>query len=153
MAGEYSYVKLRETDFVAEATRRSMRGNRGYDTKPELRVRSALWAAGLRGYRKNVRKLPGKPDMVYGRAKLAIFVHGCFWHQCPHCARNRVPKANAAYWAAKFLANAERDARNVAALEAKGYRVHVVWECRLKDTLKVVEEIAALLGRTPAHLL
>jgi DNA mismatch endonuclease (patch repair protein) len=153
MSGEYSYVKLRETDFVAEATRKSMRGNRSYDTKPELRFRSALWAAGLRGYRKNVRKLPGKPDVVYGRAKLAIFVHGCFWHQCPHCARNRAPKANAAYWSAKFLANAERDARNVAALEALGYRVHVVWECRLKDALKVVEEVAALLGRTPAHLL
>jgi DNA mismatch endonuclease (patch repair protein) len=126
---------------VAEATRKSMRANRSTETQPERRLRRALWAAGLRGYRKNVRGLPGRPDVVFGRAKLAVFVHGCYWHQCPHCRRNLTPKKNAAFWQAKFAANQARDARTQAALEALGYRVHVVWECQLKDVDAVVGEI------------
>ena len=124
-----------------------MRANRSKDTKPELTLRRALWAAGLRGYRKNVRKLPGTPDVVFGRARLAILVHGCYWHSCPTCGHQRVPKTNAAYWEAKFAGNRERDARNLAALEGLGYRVLVVWECEMKmDGVKeVVARVAALL--------
>lgn len=121
-----------------------MRANRSKDTKPELTLRRALWAAGLRGYRKNVRKLPGTPDVVFGRARLAVLVHGCYWHSCPTCARNRVPKTNAAYWEAKFAGNRERDARNLVALEVLGYRIHVVWECELKKG--GVEAVVALIG-------
>lgn len=127
-----------------------MRGNRSKDTKPELRLRRALWAAGLRGYRKNVRKLPGTPDVVFGRAKLAVFVHGCYWHQCPRCTRNRMPKTNAAYWEAKFAGNVERDARQQAALEEAGWRVLVVWECETKDIASVVEGIRAMLEPCPS---
>ncbi len=126
-----------------------MRHNRSVDTGPEVTLRKALWAARLRGYRKNVAKLPGKPDLVFGRARLAVFVHGCFWHQCPHCKRNRTPKANSAYWQRKFERNAERDRLNSEALEAMGYRVLVVWECQIRDDLgsvvrTVAEELAAL---------
>ncbi len=142
----YAYNKLRETMIVAESTRRSMQGNRGVGTGPEEAFRHALWQAGLRGYRKNVKGLPGKPDVVFGKAKLAIFVHGCYWHQCPHCQRNRTPKTNAAYWSAKFEANQERDGRNVAALEELGYRVLVVWECEVKQGLEtVVERVVGML--------
>ncbi len=128
----HGFLKLRETWVVAEATRKSMQGNRSTGTKPEERLRLALWHAGLRGYRKNVRKLPGKPDVVYGRAKLAVFVHGCFWHGCPSCTRNRSPKTNALYWSEKLSGNRERDARHTADLEAIGFRVLVFWECEIK---------------------
>jgi DNA mismatch endonuclease (patch repair protein) len=122
-----------------------MQGNRSKDTGPELRVRKALWAAGVRGYRKNVRKLPGCPDLVFGRERLVIFVHGCYWHRCPHCSRNLNPKTRADYWSAKFDRNVERDAEATAELEALGYRVEVVWECEVaKGLAGVVERILGL---------
>jgi DNA mismatch endonuclease (patch repair protein) len=82
-----------------------------------------------------VRRLPGKPDLVFGPARLAVFVHGCFWHGCPNCDRNLTPRTNAAYWQAKFAQNRERDSRNRANLEAMGYRVLVLWECEAKASL------------------
>lgn len=130
----YGILALRETWEVREATRKTMRANRGRDTGPELALRRALWAAGLRGYRKNVRKLPGSPDVVFGPARLAIFVHGCYWHSCPTCTRNRTPKTNAAYWQAKFEGNRARDARDQAKLIEMGWRVLVIWECELKPS-------------------
>ena len=146
----YGILALRETWEVREATRKTMQANRGKDTKPELTLRRALWAAGLRGYRKNVRKLPGTPDIVFGPARLAIFVHGCYWHSCPTCTRNRTPKTNAAYWQAKFAGNQERDARNQAKLSEMGWRVLVVWECELKPAglPALIEQIRRAL--TPA---
>ncbi len=131
---------------VAEGTRKSMQANKGKDTGPELKFRKALWEAGLRGYRKNVRKLPGAPDVVFGRAKLAVFVHGCFWHQCPTCSRNLSPKHNSEYWRSKFTANVNRDIKNSEALRHAGYRVHVIWECELNsDVAHIVDQIKAAL--------
>ena len=141
----YGILALRETLTVREATVKTMRANRAKDTKPEISLRKALWAAGLRGYRKNVRGLPGTPDVVYGRARLAVFVHGCYWHQCPRCLRNRTPKTNRLYWEAKFAANVERDARQLGRLEAMGWRTLVVWECDLKDLPSAVERVRAAL--------
>lgn len=144
----YGIQRLRETLVVAEATAKAMRGNRGRDTKPEIALRKALWAAGLRGYRKNVRRLPGTPDIVFGRARAVVFVHGCFWHGCPACTRNLAPKTNAAYWSAKRAQNAERDARHQAELARQGYRVLVVWECELAGGLpEVVARVRGLLDR------
>ena len=132
-----------------------MRSNTARDTKPELALRKALWAAGLRGYRKNVRKLPGTPDVVFGPARLAVFVHGCYWHSCPVCTRNRAPKTNAAYWSAKFAGNAERDARNAARLQAEGWRVLVIWKCELKPKRlsEAVARVAEALGSSPYNRL
>ncbi|GEM_PF-1171314 len=145
---EYGILKLRETWVVEEATAKTMRANRGQDTKPELALRRALWAAGLRGYRKNRKGLPGRPDVAFGKAKLAVFVHGCYWHQCPRCTRNRSPKTNAAYWQAKFDGNAARDARNLAALHDAGWRTLVVWECELKkDVATVLERVRDEIGK------
>ena len=141
----YSYNHLRETLVVAESTRRSMQGNRSTGTKPEEMLRKALWEAGVRGYRKNVRKLPGKPDIVFGPQKLAVFVHGCYWHQCPICNRNRSPKTNAKYWQAKFEANQERDAKAAGDLAALGYHVEVVWECQIRKDLEAI--VSALVSR------
>ena len=130
-----------------------MQGNTSAETGPEVTFRRALWAAGLRRYRKNVRKLPGRPDVVYGKAKLAVFVHGCFWHGCPHCNRYRQPKTNSAYWRTKLEQNQARDQRNEAALRDLGYRVLVVWECELQKGLvaKAVEKVVAALSHEAGH--
>jgi DNA mismatch endonuclease (patch repair protein) len=146
--GTYAFNKLRETLFVAESTRKSMQGNRATGTQPEEMFRQALWRAGVRGYRKNVKSLPGKPDVVIPRYRLAIFVHGCYWHQCPICNRNRAPKTNSAYWKAKFESNVERDRRNTEELTTLGYTVRVVWECQVRaDPDLVVRSVMAETGK------
>jgi DNA mismatch endonuclease (patch repair protein) len=121
-----------------------MRRVKGRDTTPERQVRRLVWAAGGR-YRLNRADLPGKPDIVLAGRRLAIFVHGCFWHGHT-CARGaRVPKANRDYWTAKVARNRARDAAAQAALAAGGWRVEVVWECELKDA-------GALAGRVDTWL-
>ena len=109
-----------------------MRAVKSRDTSPELAVR-ALLRKFAPGYRLHRADIPGKPDIAYVGKKLAIFVHGCFWHG-HECARGaRLPKANADYWRAKIARNVARDARHCEALAAQGWRVFVVWECELKD--------------------
>lgn len=137
---------------VREATRKTMRANRGKDTGLELRLRRALWAAGLRGYRKNFPKLPGRPDVVWVGRRLAVFVHGCFWHGCPHCGRYRLPATNREYWRLKVESNQARDARVRSELEALGYTVLVLWECEVgKDPAPAVERIRASYIPTPGR--
>jgi DNA mismatch endonuclease (patch repair protein) len=110
-----------------------MRRVKGRDTAPEMIVRRLLWRLGAR-YRLHRKDLPGKPDIVLAGRRLAIFVHGCFWHG-HDCARGaRVPKANRDYWLGKVGRNRVRDAASRAALETAGWRVEAVWECELKDT-------------------
>jgi DNA mismatch endonuclease (patch repair protein) len=109
-----------------------MRRVKGKDTAPELQVRRLIWLLGGR-YRLHRKDLPGKPDIVLPRRRLAVFVHGCFWHG-HDCARGaRVPKANRDYWIGKVGRNRERDVANRAALEAGNWRVETVWECELRD--------------------
>src|SRR5471032_3176464 len=109
-----------------------MRRVKGRGTGPELLVRRLIWSLGGR-YRLNRADLPGKPDVVLAGRRLAIFVHGCFWHG-HDCARGaRVPKANRPYWDGKVGRNRERDGEHRAALEARGWRVLTLWECELKD--------------------
>lgn len=129
----YGLDRLRDTFQVSEGTAKAMRANRAVETSPEVRLRKALWVAGLRGYRKNVRGLPGVPDVVFVRARLCVFVNGCFWHGCERCARNLTPRQNAAYWQTKVARNRARDARHHDELTAQGWRVLVLWECELKD--------------------
>jgi len=109
-----------------------MRRVKSKDTTPELKVRKALTALGAR-YRLHRKDLPGNPDIVLPGRRLALFVHGCFWHG-HDCARGaRVPKQNRGYWTAKVGRNRARDAANRAKLEASGWRVETIWECQLKD--------------------
>jgi DNA mismatch endonuclease (patch repair protein) len=108
-----------------------MRRVKGRGTGPELAVRRLVWSLGGR-YRLNRADLPGKPDIVLSGRRLAIFVHGCFWHGHA-CARGaRVPRSNRDYWVSKVRRNRERDQAARSALEAAGWRVEVVWECELK---------------------
>lgn len=112
-----------------EQRRRCMQAIHGKDTKPELTVRRYLWRRGYR-YRKNVRRLPGTPDIVLKRYGVVIFVHGCFWHG-HECRHGHTPATNRAYWEAKIAANRERDARQKKRLRALGWTVITVWECQL----------------------
>jgi len=121
-----------------------MRRVRGRDTRPELCVRRLIWRLGGR-YRLNRADLPGKPDIVLASRRLAVFVHGCFWHG-HDCARGaRVPKANRDYWVGKVARNRTRDAAARERLAALGWRVETVWECELKDAPALEARIAGWL--------
>jgi DNA mismatch endonuclease (patch repair protein) len=123
-----------------------MRRVKGKDTAPELAVRKALTRLGAR-YRLHRADLPGKPDIVMPGRRLALFVHGCFWHG-HDCARGaRVPKQNRDYWLAKVARNRARDAKSREALAALGWRVETIWECELKDSATLADNLANLLDQ------
>ena len=103
---------------------------RNKDTKPEVTVRKYLFSSGLR-YRKNVRTLPGCPDIVLQKYNTAVFVNGCFWHVHSGCAKSVWPKSNTDYWKNKLVSNMERDRNSTRKLSKLGYNVIVVWECQL----------------------
>ena len=100
-------------------------------TKPEIKLRCALWRQGFR-YRKNVRQLPGSPDIVLPKYRTVIFVHGCFWHGHKGCKNYTIPKTNTDFWKAKISRNQTRDQEVWRQLEAQGWAVIIVWECQLK---------------------
>ncbi len=104
---------------------------KGKNTKPEEMVRKYLFSQGFR-YRKNVRDLPGKPDIVLPKCKTCIFVNGCFWHKHEGCKYFVWPKNNAEFWRKKITGNAERDLRQQGELHSLGWKVIVIWECELK---------------------
>jgi DNA mismatch endonuclease (patch repair protein) len=142
----YGINKLRDTWVVKESVRRSMQGNTSTETEPERLLRAALFQSGVRGYRKNVRKLPGTPDVVFNKHKLAVFVHGCYWHRCPKCTRNIHPKTNSKFWQTKFDRNVQRDKANKLKLRRLGYRVVTFWECEVRKdpvrcAIKVITKI------------
>jgi DNA mismatch endonuclease (patch repair protein) len=121
-----------------------MRAVKSRDTGPERAVRAMLRPIAA-GYRLHRADLPGKPDIVYAGRKLAIFVHGCFWHG-HGCARGaRMPKANADYWQAKIARNRARDAKTLTAYSAMGWRALVIYECELKRPQALADRLAAAL--------
>lgn len=116
-----------------EVRSKNMSHIRSTNSKPEEKVRKYLFSQGLR-YRKNVRKLPGCPDIVLPKYKTVIFVNGCFWHY-HNCGRFAWPKSNEEYWYKKIKRNVERDISNTKILEQKGWQVLVIWECELKSNV------------------
>ena len=134
------------TDVFSKEKRSSvMRQVKGRDTLPELKVRRALTKLGAR-FRLNRKDLPGAPDIVMPGRKLAIFVHGCFWHG-HDCARGaREPKTNADYWRNKIGRIRERDGETRANLSALGWRTEVIWECDLKDAAALRDRLETLLS-------
>lgn len=125
---------------------------RSRNTRPELIVRRFLWSKGYR-YRLFVSKLPGRPDIVLGRLKVAIFVNGCFWHA--HSTHKvSVPASNAEYWTKKIETNKKRDFENGVKLRQMGWTVIVIWECELtkkrrSETLDKLAETLRLLDNNP----
>ena len=128
-----------------EQRRRCMSNIRGKDTKPELLVRSFLHRSGFR-FRLHRKDLPGRPDFVLPRYRTVIFVHGCFWHRHPGCPKATVPEVRKEFWEEKFRRNVERDRRSRRALEDLGWRVIVLWECRISDRETLTEDLAPLLA-------
>ena len=132
--------------FSPEKRSAVMRRVKGRDTSPELAVRRILRAAGI-GYRLGGMALPGRPDVVMKGRKVALFVHGCFWHG-HDCARgSRQPKTNADYWIAKIDRNRARDTAAVTALAGSGWRVVVVWECEMKQPDFAARLVAGVRGQ------
>jgi DNA mismatch endonuclease (patch repair protein) len=120
---------------------------KGSDTGPEIALRRALFAAGVRGWRCNRKALPGKPDLAFGRARLAVFVDGGFWHGHP---AKYWPGRSSAYWDQKIKRNQERDLRVKAELESLGWTVLRFWDFEVeKNTARTVQEVKAALGRLP----
>lgn len=109
-----------------------MSGIKGKNTKPELLVRKALTNRGYR-YRLQRRDLPGAPDIVMPGRRIAIFVHGCFWHQHEGCRLAKMPATRPEFWAAKLGANVARDHKAISMLVDQGWRVMQVWECSTKS--------------------
>ncbi|WP_025608885.1 very short patch repair endonuclease [Pontibacter actiniarum] len=144
------YKQPREPLTAQEKISRYMRGNKSKNTLPELKLRQALWQAGLRGYRVHWPKAPGKPDICYPGRRLAVFVHGCFWHRCPYCQPSH-PKTNLAFWQNKFSQNIARDARYKQQYREAGWQRLVVWECQLRQHLAgVVATVQELHRGVPA---
>jgi DNA mismatch endonuclease, patch repair protein len=129
---------------VDPVRRRIMQAVRGASTTPERAVRSALFARGYR-FRRNVRTLPGTPDLVLGARKIAIFVHGCFWHRHPGCCYATTPKTRCDFWQTKFDRNVKRDAEKRRELEEAGWTVLEIWGCEVKSG-GYLEPLLARLG-------
>jgi DNA mismatch endonuclease (patch repair protein) len=120
-----------------------MRANRRI-SGAEIRFRKALWAEGVRGFRRG-DDLPGRPDVVLSRIRLAIFVHGCYWHRCPIC-NLRLPKANSEFWRTKFEANLARDKAVRHQLAESGWKIVTIWEHELRA------DVCAAAGRLAAQI-
>ena len=115
-------------------------------TKPELVFRKYLFSQGFR-YRKNYKKLPGRPDIVFIKKKIAIFVHGCFWHQHKNCKITNKPRSNTSFWKEKFSKNLERDKRNQKDLREMGWCPKVIWECEILDSNRKTRNLSPIMNR------
>jgi len=114
------------------------------NTKPEMIVRKFLHSLGFR-YRLHRKDLPGKPDIVLPKYKLAIFVHGCFWHRHPGCKKSTIPSTNREYWLKKFRDNIERDKKVQKELKELNWLPLVIWECETFDSDAIIEKIDDIL--------
>lgn len=120
-----------------------MSGIRGKNTKPELLVRSMLFKAGYR-FRLHRKDLPGTPDIVMPGRRVAIFIHGCFWHRHHDCSLARLPKSNAEFWKIKLSGNERRDQIKYSQLANLGWRVLVIWECAIRRQQNIDGLVAAI---------
>lgn len=131
-AGTIKVPRFPSNADVTAATSKVMRSIRSRDTRPELAVRSLLHRMGHR-FRLHRRDLPGTPDLVLPKYRVAVLVHGCFWHQHADCRHARLPSKRRDYWLPKLARTQQRDAVTVAALNALGWRALIVWECETTD--------------------
>lgn len=117
---------------------------KGIDSEPELVVRRLAHRLGYR-YRKHVRGLAGRPDIVFAGRRKIIFVHGCFWHRHDCQAGRRLPKSRIDFWTNKLERNRERDAQHLLQLAAEGWKVLVIWECETKDAARIEARLKRFL--------
>jgi len=120
---------------------------RGKNTGPEIKLRKMLWSEGIRGYRIHY-KLPGKPDIVFTKKKIAIFIDGCFWHKCPACFQE--PETRKEFWMKKIQSNVDRDKKVNEQLQAEGWTIIRIWEHEIrKEPETILSKIMFLLDRIP----
>ncbi len=119
---------------LSEKRSRNMSAIKSKNTKPELVVRRSLHAMGYR-FRLHKSNLPGKPDIVLPKYKIALFVHGCFWHRHEGCKHSTIPKTRTEFWIEKFRSNVERDKLNQAKLISMGWTPLIIWECETKKNI------------------
>lgn len=132
-------------DVLTPAQRRlNMRRVRGHNTSLEVRIRKALFSRGLR-YRLHDKNLPGSPDLVFKKYRVAVFIHGCFWH-AHGCSLFKLPESRSDFWTAKLRGNVKRDLMNHHKLIASGWRVLTVWECAIRGGSRLTLEDVALLA-------
>ena len=112
---------------------------KGANTRPEVSLRKALFAKGLR-YRINEKRLIGKPDIVFPKYRTVIFVHGCYWHGHEGCKFAYVPKSNTSFWIQKIQQNKQRDYLVLEQLKTEGWQVLVVWECEIKTKMGLLQK-------------
>jgi len=117
---------------------------RSKNTRPELLVRKLVFALGYR-YRLHARALPGCPDLVFRPRHKVIFVNGCFWHRHANCDLARIPKSRIDFWTTKLEGNRDRDERNKWALAREGWKVLTIWECQLRDAVRLEARIRRFL--------
>lgn len=117
------YNKIKRSEIMSKIS--------GKETKPEILVRKYLFANGFR-YRKNVKELPGKPDIIIKKFKTVIFIHGCFWHG-HNCKAGKLPETRKEFWEKKISDNVKRDQKNIAQLSELGWKVIVIWQCQIKN--------------------
>ena len=122
----------------------------GKETTPEIIVRKYLFSRGLR-YRKNDRRLPGHPDIVFPKYHVVVFVNGCFWHGHEGCRFFQLPKTNADFWKNKIIRNQERDRNEIAKLEFLGWRVVTIWECEIRRKTGREERLMELYDSVVQH--
>jgi DNA mismatch endonuclease (patch repair protein) len=114
------------------------------NTSPEITVRCFLHGHGLR-FILHDKRLPGTPDLVFPQRRMVLFVHGCFWHRCPHCSVGKQEvRSNLGYWVPKLARNQARDAKVQVELAAAGWRVLVIWECQTADRI-ILSKIASII--------
>lgn len=119
---------------------------KGKNTGPELLVRKAAHRLGYR-FRLHRKDLPGKPDLMFPRLKVAIFVHGCFWHSHQSCPKGRPPKSKLDYWGPKLKENTKRDRRNLVRLRKLGWHARVIWQCETTDPAHTEQLLRDILNR------
>lgn len=129
------YSKSKRSDIMSKIS--------GKETKPEILVRKHLFSEGFR-FRKNVKDLPGKPDIVLPKYKTVIFIHGCFWHG-HSCKRGTLPQTNYEFWKEKIGKNIERDNRNINELREEGWNVIVIWQCEILNQILQKERFDKLI--------
>lgn len=128
-----------------EQRSRNMSAIRSQNTKPEVRVRSVLHALGYR-FRLHRKDLPGKPDIVLPKYRIAIFVNGCFWHRHTCNYGSVIPKTRPEFWATKRQRTVERDKEKGKELKVEGWKVFTIWECKTKDQRKLTSDLKRLMG-------
>lgn len=125
----------------SRAVSKSMKSNVAKGTTPEILMKTTLRKAGLKDYVSSPKDVPGRPDIAFPKKKIAIFVHGCFWHRCPYHAPS-LPKAHRAFWKRKFERNVIRDRIKKKVLEKAGWKVFVFWECDIRNVpYKLIKKV------------